>query len=530
MRYVEGEDLGTLLGREGALEPARALDLLSQVGEALDAAHEHGLVHRDVKPANVLVTREGDTEHSYLADFGLARSPGDLQPAYRAHLSGTVDYTAPEQIAAEPADRRADLYSLGCVLYECLAGKPPFRRDRPASTLYAHFEKPRPSLHKDRPDLPDAIDEVIAKALAKEPDDRYETCGELCREARGALGLEARRFSRRTPLLAGGVVAVAVAAAAAVPAIVLSAGRSASAVSGDPAVPLPLTEDSLVRIDSATSRITQAIPVPGAHLLAVDDNAVWIASSTEPALTRIDPRSDAVVEIVDTAELGVPGFLAADGGAVWVGRVSTPVDRLWKYDPESATLAAIPADIPPVGVATGVGSVWVAGGAALVARIDPEAGEVLWFVDLSKAGRCDCYPGAIAVGEGAVWTIGGGENADTVFRVDLQSRRTLTIPLGAPATDIAVGDGAVWVTNPDADAVSSIDAATNRIASTIRVGRIPSTIAVGHGYVWVASSRDGTVIRVDPRTADIATIDVGGTPEDIAIGDGAVWVAVNADE
>jgi YVTN family beta-propeller protein len=292
---------------------------------------------------------------------------------------------------------------------------------------------------------------------------------------------------------------------------------------------LPLAGDSVVRIDPATSRITKAIPVPGAHLLAVDDDAVWIASSAQPALTRIDPRSDAILGSVDTAELGVPGFLAAGGGAVWVGRVWRPFDRLWKYDQGSATLAAIPAAITPIGVATGAGSVWVVGNAALVARIDPEGGDVLWSVDLRKASRCDCYSGSIAVGEGSVWTIGGGEQADTVFRVDLESRRTLTVPLGAPATDIAVGDGAVWVTNPDADAVSSIDPTTNRVTSTIRVGRIPSRIAVGRRYVWVASSRDGTVVRVDPRTADIATIDVGGTPEDIATGQDTIWVAVTAD-
>jgi serine/threonine-protein kinase len=189
MRYVQGTDLRTLLDEQGRLEPARALELCSQVGEALDAAHAHGLVHRDVKPANVLVTEEGGEEHCYLADFGLARSPGEARAAAPTQLSGTVDYTAPEQIAAEPANHRSDVYSLGCVLYECLAGERPFGRKSPMATLYAHATEAPPSLHERRPELPEAIDPVIATALAKEPDERYATCSEFCSAARAALGL-----------------------------------------------------------------------------------------------------------------------------------------------------------------------------------------------------------------------------------------------------------------------------------------------------------------------------------------------------
>ncbi len=142
-------------------------------------------MHRDVKPANVLVTQEDSEEHCYLTDFGLARSPSDEQVAAGAHLSGTIDYTAPEQSAHEPLDHRADVYSLGCVLYECLTGEPPFKRPRPAATLFAHANDPPPSAHAARPELPEAIDPVIAKALAKEPEERYETCGELVAAASG---------------------------------------------------------------------------------------------------------------------------------------------------------------------------------------------------------------------------------------------------------------------------------------------------------------------------------------------------------
>jgi YVTN family beta-propeller protein len=525
MRYVQGTDLKSLLEREGPLEPARAVELCWQVGEALDAAHEHGLVHRDVKPANVLVTQEGGAEHCYLADFGLARSPDMASgPVSGTHLSGTVDYTAPEQIAREPADQRADVYSLGCVLYECLAGQPPFKRQRPVATLFAHANEAPPSLHEHRPELPEPVDQVIATGMAKEPAERYATCSGLVAAAREALGLTREPTLTRRALLVSAGGALVLGSAAAAPAILLTRGNGAAAA---PKPLLPLTGDSIVRIDPATGSLTDAVPVRGASILAVGPGAVWVASATEPVLTRIDPRSNTVVETVDTSELGVPGFIAAGEGAVWVGRVSSLFDRLWRYDPRSASLAAIPADIAPAGVTTGGGSVWVAGRQALIARIDAKRGEILWAADLREASRCDCFPGVVTTGEGAVWAIGGGESTDTVFRLDPQTRQIVTVSLDEPATDIAVGGGSAWVTNLDDDAVSRIDAATNSVTSTIRVGRIPSSVAVGDGSVWVASSRDRTVTRVDPRTADIATISVGGRPEDIAVGEGSVWVAVD---
>ena len=213
-------------------------------------------MHRDVKPANVLVTEESGEEHCYLADFGLART-ADLEAVAGtgAHLSGTVDYTAPEQIAAEAADQRADVYSLGCVLYECLAGQPPFKRPRAVATLFAHASEPPPSLQRQRPELPEAIDAVIGKALAKEPGERYETCGELCRAAEIALGLGRPRFTRRQLVLAGTGAALAVAAAAAVPAVLLT--RRDRTAAPPPAI-LPVTEDSLVRIDPATGEAVAA--------------------------------------------------------------------------------------------------------------------------------------------------------------------------------------------------------------------------------------------------------------------------------
>ena len=147
MRYVDGTDLRALLRRHGALAPERALALAGQVAGALDAAHARGLVHRDVKPSNVLVDDPGGRDHCYLADFGLTQSASDRGPA-DGSLMGTLDYVAPEQIRGDPIDGRADQYALACLLFECLTGTLPFRRDSEMATIFAHLEEPPPAAER----------------------------------------------------------------------------------------------------------------------------------------------------------------------------------------------------------------------------------------------------------------------------------------------------------------------------------------------------------------------------------------------
>jgi serine/threonine protein kinase/DNA-binding SARP family transcriptional activator len=194
MRFVEGSDLRTLLYEEGALETARAIGILRQVASALDAAHEQGLVHRDVKPANVLLARPRSSEpveHVYLSDFGLTkRSASDSAVTGTGQFVGTLDYAAPEQFKGETPDARTDVYSLGCVLFECLTGRPPFRSENDAGLMYAHLQQPPPPVTSERPDLPHEIDRVVGRAMAKSPDDRPRSAGELADGAARALGAE----------------------------------------------------------------------------------------------------------------------------------------------------------------------------------------------------------------------------------------------------------------------------------------------------------------------------------------------------
>ena len=203
MRYVAGGDLRQVLEREGALAPDRAADFVSPVASALDAAHSAGLVHRDVKPGNILVdARAGRPDHVYLSDFGIVKGAalGSLTGVGSSNL-GTPDYMAPEQISGQPVDGRTDQYSLACVTVQLLTGTVPFQRDSLPAVIYAHLSVPPPSLVSLRPDLPAAVDQVVAKAMAKTAEKRYDSCGDFADALRDALGLTPyhRRSSAATP-------------------------------------------------------------------------------------------------------------------------------------------------------------------------------------------------------------------------------------------------------------------------------------------------------------------------------------------
>jgi serine/threonine protein kinase len=191
MRYVPGGDVRSLLDREGPLPAGRTAAIISPVASALDAAHAAGLVHRDVKPANMLVdARPGRPDHVYLSDFGLSK--GTLSSTGltgTGQFLGTLDYISPEQIEGKAVDGRADEYALACAAFELLTGVPPFRRDEAMAVMYAQLSEPPPLLTSQRPDLKPAADQVFARALAKAPGDRYASCRDFADALRAALGL-----------------------------------------------------------------------------------------------------------------------------------------------------------------------------------------------------------------------------------------------------------------------------------------------------------------------------------------------------
>ena len=192
MEYVAGRDLGRFLAQHGPLPPPRVVSMLTPVAKALDAAHAAGIIHRDVKPSNILVA-SGDAHHAdgtcLLTDFGFSVAPSrDIRRLTQAGtFVGSIAYAAPEQVSGETSDHRVDVYALGCVLCECLTGEPPFPRERLADVIAAHVSEPPPAVSSRLHGLPLALDPVIARALAKDPAARYSTCLKLIEAVAGAL-------------------------------------------------------------------------------------------------------------------------------------------------------------------------------------------------------------------------------------------------------------------------------------------------------------------------------------------------------
>jgi tRNA A-37 threonylcarbamoyl transferase component Bud32 len=198
MRYVAGSDVRALIEREGRLSAQRTVEIVSQVASALDAAHAHGTVHRDVKPANMLI---GLSDHVYLSDFGLSKQSVSAPTlTMTGQFLGTLDYMSPEQIGGRPIDGRTDLYALGCAAFEMLTGEPPFRRDANLAVMWAQVSAPPPSVRTWRPELSPAVDRVVGRALAKAPEDRQATCTEFAAQLRDACSVRLAAAATSAPV------------------------------------------------------------------------------------------------------------------------------------------------------------------------------------------------------------------------------------------------------------------------------------------------------------------------------------------
>jgi hypothetical protein len=253
MRYIAGCDLKTLIRREGSLGVARTLFLLEQTADALDAAHERNLIHRDVKPANILIAEPAD--RVYLTDFGVVKHNGSQGLTKTGFVLGTIDYAAPEQIEGQPVDARTDVYALGCVLYECLVGQAPFERDGELAVMHAHLVQPPPRLSTALPSLPKGLDGVIATAMAKSKDDRYPSCGDLLAATRQAV------LERRSVPFSSGLAAAP--AAAAVAAATIGEGHEPAPVATEAAPPAELAVPRVVPPSVAPAAPPKEPSAPG---------------------------------------------------------------------------------------------------------------------------------------------------------------------------------------------------------------------------------------------------------------------------
>jgi predicted Ser/Thr protein kinase len=398
MRYVPGDDLRSLVRRERRLEPRRAARLVAQVAAALDAAHAAGLVHRDVKPANVLL---GPDEHVYLTDFGLTKHALSIGGATKpGHWVGTLDYVAPEQIRGERVDARADIYALGCVLSYALTGRVPFEREGDEARLWAHLSEdpPKPSEREQR--LPRELDDVVARALAKNPDERYPSAGDLGRAAIAAAAGERPREHERL---------VAIGAAAPVESPTITAGRlAATQVQQNDSAE---AETRVVHESKRRGRVILVVIVAAALAAGVAVGALALNSgdknnSKGPNAQKTPrPTPTATVaadagKVVATIDVGTrPNVIGANAHTVFVG--SFREQRLALIDPETNKLRK---GGPNVGVgvssiqATST-SVWAAvSRQRRVYHLDPKTGR-----RIGSAITLPQQPNAVAMTSRSVW-------------------------------------------------------------------------------------------------------------------------------
>jgi YVTN family beta-propeller protein len=535
MDLIEGSDLRGVINREGRVEPDRAVAIIAQVASALDAAHARGLVHRDIKPGNILIERRDGEEHAYLTDFGLTkRIEASTDITASGGFVGSLDYVAPEQIRGERVDARTDVYALGCVLYEALAGRVPFeRQEEKVAKIYAHLQREPPSLLGAVPDLPPELGAVVTRALEKEPERRFPSAGDFARAADAALtGMpvsqpersvgrgaaapgepvdeaeaptmtitdEPRSRGRRLPMAIAAAVALA---AAAIVAWVLVSGDGDGDGAGDGgAGPRP---DGRARV------VGEPIPVGAAPVqVAANDQGVWVGSLGEGRVYRIDPAAERATA---EAEVGEPEGIALGFGSVWVA--SRAGNELVRIDPDTGEeMARIAVGPDPGGVLVGRNHVWVAvGGSDEVVRIDPSDNAVLDRVNVGLS------PYGVAA-NGGLWVTNREGNSVSLVRPEGAVEQT-TFAVGDDPKGIVVDFGRVWVANAGADTVTTI-----RRGRPIRVGDKPRGIASGFGSIWVTNGGDGSVSRIDPDTREVVQeLEVGRRPQGIAVGAGSVWVA-----
>jgi serine/threonine-protein kinase len=541
MRYVEGSDLKEVIRSEGRLDAGRTAAIVGQVASALDAAHALGLVHRDVKPSNVLLTPD---DHVYVSDFGLTKRALSVSGlTATGQLVGTIDYVAPEHIKGDAVDRRADVYSLGCMVYECLSGHPPYPRDLEVGVLWAHVEEPPPSVTHERPDLPPELDDVVASAMAKDPNERTPTAGEVASRLRSALGIEAPSGEAWSPPRArpakspgrrrAGVVAVAIGVL-----LVVGVGLTVLLPAGGGEGSL-VPASSVARIEAGSTVFSEPVPVGDdpTGVAVAEDGDLFVINQGDSTVSRIDPESGEVESTKST--LGIPTGVAVGEGAVWItngfgGRSgSGEVVRMDLTD-ESVEAAFPSGNAKAIVVA--FGSIWLADSDRdLVLRYDPENLDAAPIeIPTDEDPNASAAPRLLSVGTGAaegIWV--ANELGDTVLRIDPETNAVADrIQVESP-TAVAADASGVWVTSEINDRVVRFDAADGRTLRTYQTadGVLdgPTAIVIAPDGVWFGSVLESAIARLDLETDAIDRIAIDGITGDIVVdANGDLWVAVRA--
>ncbi|MFC6010493.1 serine/threonine-protein kinase [Nocardia lasii] len=529
MALIVGDDVGTVLRRSGPMTPAEAISVVEQTAAALDAAHAIGLVHRDVKPSNIVTHATGFV---YLIDFGIAWRQDQPTLTEQGAAVGTWAYMAPERFEGE-LSAQVDVYSLACVLYECLTGSKPFVNPEPAQQLVAHMFHDPPRAGAVNPAVPAALDEVIARGMAKRPGDRHESAGALAAAARAALDMPARlavtevaapRLAATTPQVATGprrntrraalgAVSVAVLAVAAI---------GVAAMDGEtPQDPQSSTE-ATAPPDPPGSILATIATGAGTNAVAIDpDGYAYVSNGTDGSVAVLD-TTERVLLTTTNVEAG-PIALAVDTAAKSVYVANARSGTLSVIDTGTRTLrATIELDV-----------------IALTAVVDPAArtvystthgsADTLFAVDTATdevrtSTTFDCgrsFPFGLAVDTELGIALVTCTN-DIVMLDTATMSVTGRIPTG-PRPHGIVLDAArhiAYVANRDAGSVHAVDIRSGTVLSTVKVGRDSAllTLDPASNTVYVANRDDRTVSMIDTVfNTVVATVDIGGIPQGIAV-------------
>jgi hypothetical protein len=514
MQFVDGVDLGRMLA-DGPLSPRRTAAIVGQLAGGLDAAHASGLIHRDVKPENVLLGEIGGTERAYLTDFGIgtladAGSQATTRLTAEGVVLGTSGYMAPEQIEGGAVDGRTDVYSLACVAFHMLTGEAPFAGRGELATLAAHGSAPRPRPSERAPSLGPAVDRAIAAGMAIDPADRPSSASRFAAslgDAVAGAGREAptkpltvpSRPRRRTVVVLAGLAVVAVIA---VGAAVLPSGED----DGAPATPLPAAE----ALDTPRDPVA----------VAAGAERIWVAGRDSDVVVALGAVGDRPLGHGTTIEN--PRALAHGFGTLWaVGR-----DGLFRIDLDSGEpTGKLPLE-DPSDVAVGADRVWVLdrGQQPRVVQVDPDT------LDVTGQGFVGDDPRSLAVGAGAVWVTNTADGS--ISEVDQETGRVLGNPIdvGGRPTNVAASGGGVWVVDNFGGKLIPIDTGGEvpSAGEQIATAPHPRGLAIGFGSLWVSSGDDGSVTRYDMDGRPTGTVRVGADPADLDVGSGSVWTADQA--
>ncbi len=500
MRWIEGTDLRQLFNKSPQVPARRAIKLLRPVGSALAAAHRHGLVHRDVKPANVLIARsyDDDDDHIYLTDFGIARRSDGKSLTGTGKFVGTIDYMAPERIEGKKGDASCDTYSLGCMLFEALTGHVPFNRPTDISKMFAHVNDPVPSARAEVDGVPELLDEIITKSMAKRPEDRFGSASEMTAAlGRALLELETgeRTIVSAPPATVRSPLATAETTELPEPTVAASEPTVAASEPAAAAEPTAVVREPGPTVAhppaprSRRSPIFWALPIVALVVVAGVLVAV-LTGGNNAAGAQVQIHGSGLTEGRTTTLPAAPASISIGTRNLWASLPGR--NEIVRSSLSSAAQETFPAAGNPSAIVAGVSAVWVAEpGTQTLAQFNGDLGKEVHSAKLQGT------PGAIALDQqdSSAWV---ADSSGAISHVALGGTVTGTPGHSAPAaSSLAFGDGAAWGTNGTSKGLVQVAAGTSGTSTAFFAGSSPIAVTVDQG-VWSANA-NGLLTRFNPQ-------------------------------